>query len=525
MVENKICRFDKTGKNYIRRRGKVLGEKWECLKKELREIYDLEAAIAVLTWDQNTFMPPAGAEARGKQLSVLGEMVHRKKTAPELGELLEDLVKETASLPYNSDEASIVRVAKRQFCEAEKVSSGFISRFYEHIARTNQVWIEAREANDFAKVAPYLETTLDLSREYAAFFPESEHIADPLINRSDYGMKASDIQALFHRLRRQLVPFVDEIIQQPASDRSCLIQAFPVQKQLDFCKQVIAKMGFDFERGRLDLTTHPFMISFAAGDIRITTRVKEQDLSEVLFSTIHEAGHALYEMGINPVYEGTPLHDGTSSGVHESQSRLWENIVGRSREFWRFFYPQLQARFPSQLGNVSRDEFYRAINHVERSLIRTDADELTYNLHVIIRFDLEMALLEGKLQIKDLPDAWNERYKSDLGIVPPSDKDGVLQDIHWYFDFIGGVFQGYTLGNILSSQFYHAALKAHPEIPEQIAQGNFVPLHTWLKENIYRHGSKYTAAEIMERATGTPLTIEPYMEYLRKKYSDLYLSR
>ncbi len=500
-------------------------EKWEFLKEKLREIYDLEAAIAVLTWDQNTYMPPAGAKARGKQLSVLGGMVHQRKTAPEMEEILEDLEKEAASLPYDSDQASVIRVAKRQFREAKKVSSGFISRFYEHIAKTNQVWMEAREANDFAKVAPYLEKTLELSREYAAFFPESEHIADPLINRSDYGMKASDIQALFHRLRQQLVPFVDEITQQPASDRSCLLKAYPVQKQIDFCKEMIGQMGFDFRRGRLDLAMHPFMIGFSAGDIRITTRVKELDLSEVLFSTIHEAGHAIYEMGINPDYEGTPMHDGTSSGVHESQSRLWENIVGRSREFWSYFYPQLQSWFPSQLGNVSMDEFYRAINHVERSLIRTDSDELTYNLHVIIRFDLEMALLEGKLQIKDLPEAWNERYRSDLGMVPPSDREGVLQDIHWYFDFIGGVFQGYTLGNILSSQFYQAALRAHPEIPEQIMHGDFVPLHAWLGENIYKHGSKYTAAEIVERATGTPLSIEPYMDYLRNKYSDLYLPK
>ncbi|MGA8941909.1 MAG: carboxypeptidase M32 [Thermoactinomyces sp.] len=500
-------------------------EKWECLKKKLREIYDLEAVIQVLTWDQNTYMPPAGAEARGKQLSALGEMVHRKKTAPELGEILEELAQETASLPRDSDKASIVRVAKREFCEAQKVSSGFISRFYEHIAKTNQVWMEAREANDFSKVAPYLEKTLDLSREYASFFPNSAHIADPLIDRSDYGLKAADIQALFSRLRRQLIPLVDEITQQPPSDRSCLLKRYPVQKQLDFCKEVIARMGFDFRRGRLDLAMHPFMTGFAAGDIRITTRVKEQDISEALFSTIHEAGHAIYEMGINPDYEGTPLHNGTSSGIHESQSRLWENIIGRSREFWSFFYPQLQNRFPSQLGDVSLEEFYRAINHVKRSLIRTDADELTYNLHVIIRFDLEIALLEGKLQIKDLPEAWNERYRCDLGIVPQSDRDGVLQDIHWYFDFIGGVFQGYTLGNILSSQFYQAALKACPEIPEQIIQGNFAPLHTWLRENIYKHGSKFTAEEIVQRATGAPLAIEPYMEYLRKKYSDLYLSR
>jgi carboxypeptidase Taq len=250
--------------------------------------------------------------------------------------------------------------------------------------------------------------------------------------------------------------------------------------------------------------------------------VKEDDLGDALFSTMHEAGHALYEQGIHPDYEGTPLARGTSAGVHESQSRLWENLVGRSRGFWQCFYPQLQAVFPDQLGSVPLETFYRAINKVERSLIRTDADEVTYNLHVMIRFDLELALLEGSLAVRDLPEAWRERYRADLGIVPPDDRDGVLQDVHWYHGSIGGGFQGYTLGNILSAQFFDSAVRAHPEIPTQIAQGEFVTLHTWLKENLYQHGRKYTAPEIIERATGEPLTITPYIRYLKTKYGELY---
>jgi len=273
--------------------------------------------------------------------------------------------------------------------------------------------------------------------------------------------------------------------------------------------------------GRLN-THHPFTTKFSLGDVRITTRVKEDYLGECLFSTLHEAGHAMYEQGINRDFEGTPLGTGTSAGVHESQSRLWENLVGRSRGFWQFFYPQLQAVFPSQLGAVPLEMFYRAINKVERSLIRTDADEVTYNLHVMIRFDLELALLEGRLAIGDLPAAWRERYQADLGIVPPADRDGVLQDVHWYDGIIGGAFQGYTLGNIMNAQFYEAALRAHPEIPAEIARGEFATLHNWLKTNIYQHGSKYTASELVESVTGQPLSIEPYIRYLRAKYGELY---
>jgi carboxypeptidase Taq len=264
------------------------------------------------------------------------------------------------------------------------------------------------------------------------------------------------------------------------------------------------------------------MTKFSLGDVRITTRVKENNLGEALFSTLHESGHAMYEQGINLDYEGTPLADGASAGVHESQSRLWENIVGRSRGFWSHTYPRLQATFPDQLGDVPLDAFYRAINKVQRSLIRTDADEVTYNLHVMIRFDLELALLEGNLSVKDLPETWDARYDSDLGTRAPDHRDGVLQDVHWYGGLVGGAFQGYTLGNIMGALFYDQALAAHPEIPAGIEQGQFGTLHGWLKENIYQHGSKFTANELIERVSGGPLTIEPYIRYLRTKFGELY---
>ena len=285
---------------------------------------------------------------------------------------------------------------------------------------------------------------------------------------------------------------------------------------------MIRAYGYDFHRGRQDKTHHPFATKFGWGDVRITTRFKENDLGEGLFSTLHESGHAMYEQGINPDYEGGSLDGGVSAGVHESQSRLWENLVGRSLPFWEHYYPQLQATFPAQLGRVSLEKFYRAINKVQRSLIRTDADEVTYNLHVMIRFDLEMQLLEGSLAVKDLPEAWHARYESDLGLRAPGDENGVLQDVHWYSGLIGGVFQGYTLGNIMSGLFFSQALQAHPNITEEMRQGQFGTLHGWLKENIYRHGSKYTADELIQRVTGGPLTIAPYMHYLRTKFGALY---
>jgi carboxypeptidase Taq len=285
---------------------------------------------------------------------------------------------------------------------------------------------------------------------------------------------------------------------------------------------VAARFGYDFNRGRQDISPHPFATSFSIGDVRITTRVKEDDLTEALFGTLHEAGHGMYEQGINPDFEGLHLADGTSSGVHESQSRLWENIVGRSLGFWSYFYPELQRVFPDQLSGVSLDTFYRAINKVERSLIRTEADEVTYNLHVMLRFDFELDLLEGRLAVADLPAAWRARYEQDLGIHSGDDKDGVLQDVHWYGGRIGGVFQGYTLGNVLSAQFYDAALEANPEIPEAITRGSFDALHRWMQENIYHHGRKFTSVELVQRTTGGPISVQPYLRYLRTKFGSLY---
>lgn len=492
------------------------------LKVRLAEINDIKAAIALLSWDQMTFMPPGGAEARGRQLSTLERISHEKFTSPGIGTLLDELQPVLQELPPDSSEAALINVTRRDYEKAVKIPTSFAAEFSEHTSRTYEAWFRARAENKFSTVEPFLEKTLDLSRQMGNYFPGYEHIADPLIDQLDEGMTVAIIRPLFQKLRNELIPLVDAITSQPPTDDSCLRGHFPESDQLSFGLEAAKSLGYDFNRGRQNKSPHPFCTSFSINDVRITTRIKENFLGEALFSTIHETGHALYEQGINPDFEATPLANGAAMAVHESQSRLWENLVGRSLNFWEGFYPKLQATFPEQLKAVPLEAFYRAINKVERSLIRTDADEVTYNLHVMLRFDLETEMLEGKLAIKDLPEAWNERYRNDLGVLPPGDGLGVLQDMHWYSGAIGGYFQSYTLGNILSAQFYNAAIKAAPSIPSEIKSGNFGSLHQWLKKHIYQYGRQYPAKEIIERATGQPMDIQPYIKYLKTKYGELY---
>jgi len=499
-------------------------EKLNELKTRLLEVDDLQMAAALLYWDQATYMPPGGAEARGRQMATLSQLAQEKFTAPAVGRLLEDLQPYEASLPDDNDEASLIRVTRRDYERATKLPPEFVAEAANHGARSYQAWTVARPANDFASVQPLLEKTLELSRRAAEYYGWSSdgHVADALIEEADYGMTVATLRPLFAALREQLVPLVAAIQQQPAPDDSFLYRHYPEQQQWDFGVEVVKRFGYDFQRGRQDKTHHPFMIKFGPGDVRITTRFREDDLGDGLLSTMHESGHAMYEQGIDPAFGGTPLGGGTSAGVHESQSRLWENLVGRSRPFWSYYYPQLQAVFPQHLGDVPLDAFYRAINKVQPSLIRVDADEVTYNLHVIIRFELELALLEGTLAVKDLPEAWRASYRDTLGVDVPDDRDGVLQDMHWYYSQIGGGFQGYTLGNVMGAAFWQAANTAHPEIGHQIGQGQFDTLLGWLRENIHRHGRKFTAAELVQRITGAPLSIDPYIGYLKDKYGELY---
>jgi carboxypeptidase Taq len=492
------------------------------LRRRLLEIGDLGSAGAVLNWDQATYMPKGGAAARARQGATLSRLAHEKFTDPEVGRLLDGLAAFAERLPQTSDDACLIRVVRRDYDRATRVPADFVARWSELGSTSYDAWTRARPANDFATMRSFLEKALAFSRQYAEYLGPSDHIADPLIDELDEGMTVAGVRTLFGELRAELVPIVRAIAEQPVADVSCLDGHFPEGKQLEFGLMIIRRFGYDFERGRLDKTHHPFCTKFSAGDVRITTRVKENDLSEALFSTLHEAGHALYEQGVSAALEGTRLGWGASMGLHESQSRLWENMVGRSRGFWERFYPQLSDAFPEPFKGVPLETFYRAVNKVERSLIRTDADEVTYNLHVMLRFDLELDLLEGRLKVKDLPEAWRARFEADLGLTPPDDRDGCLQDVHWYGGTVGGAFQSYTIGNILSAQFYAAALKANPAIPREMTEGEFGSLHGWLKQRLYRHGRKFKPDEIVKRATGKPMNIKPYIAYLRAKYGELY---
>lgn len=489
------------------------------LSRELRTIQDLQSAAAVLEWDQSTYMPPAAAPARGRQIALLGRLAHERRVGPRMSALLEEL---SHLADENTVEGALYRRARWQWERARRVPAELVAECRAHAAETYVAWTKAKADDDFQAIRPYLEKNVELSRRWSACFPEAEHPLDPFIDAMDPGMTTASVRRLFAELREALVPIAAAILEAPAPSRRCLEQRFEKDAQLAFGEQVIRRLGYDFTRGRQDLTAHPFMVRFSADDIRITTRVDERDLEPGLLGTIHEAGHAMYEQQIDRAFDGTPLGEGASAGVHESQSRLWENLVARSRAFWVGFFPELCATFPKQLRDVSLDEFYGAINRVERSLIRVEADEVTYNLHVMVRFELEAQLLDGSLPVAELPDAWNARMAQDLGVRPRSDAEGCLQDVHWYCTTVGGTFQGYALGNLMAAQFFEAARRALPTLDADIARGDFAPLRGWLAEHVHRHGARYLPAELVERATGSPLSPRPFIRYLERKYGELY---
>ena len=491
------------------------------LSARLAEIADLNSAAAVLGWDQATYMPKGGAVARGRQIATLSRLAHEKFTEAELGRLLDTLANALAGRDACDDQASLVRVCRRDYERAIKIPSVLVERISTHGNETYTAWTEARPANDFERLAPMIERGIDLSRELALALGGGRHVMDPLIDGSEPGMTVAEVQRLFGALRPALKDLIAMVKSSDPAEEACLNHNFIASKQLAFALKMAERFGFDLTRGRQDESPHPFCTTFAIGDVRITTRVKTHDLGEALYSTLHEAGHAMYEQGVAVEFDRTPLAGGVSAGVHESQSRLWENIVGRSEPFLSYAYPLLQKQFPEQLKRVPLKTFYRALNRVTPSLIRTDADELTYNLHIMLRFDLECQLIEGRLEARDLPEAWAARYASDLGVAPNNNSDGCLQDVHWFGGTIGGAFQSYTIGNILSAQFYAAAVARHPTIPTEVGAGKFSTLHGWLRENIYRHGRKYEPADLVQRATGGPMSTAPYLDYLTAKYRAL----
>lgn len=493
-------------------------ETWVALRAHWQELSDLGGIGALLGWDQSTYLPRGGSAGRARQRALLSGLRHARATDVGYGRLLDA----AGALDLGPTEARMLAVARRDFERATRLPGEFVRASAQHAGESYAAWVEARPANDWARMVPLLERTLDLSVQRAAYFPEFSDPMDFFVDASDEGMTATQVDAVFAELRAALVPLVDAVAAAPAPRMDFLAREYPIATQLRLGEEVGALYGYDFARGRQDLTAHPFMTRLGARDVRITTRAQLADPTDALYSTLHEVGHALYEQGVAEDLLDTPLGGGVSAGVHESQSRLWENLVGRSRAFWAGQFGRFRDAFPEQLSDVTEEEMFRAVNVVRRSLIRTDADELTYNLHVITRYELERQLLGGSLAISDLADAWHAAYEANLGLRAPSHVDGVLQDVHWFSGGIGGVFQGYTLGNVLSAQFYAAAQAANPDLDGDIARGEFGRLHDWLREHVYAPGRTFTPNELVQRATGQGMTAAPYLTYLRGKYAGLY---
>jgi carboxypeptidase Taq len=493
----------------------------ERLRLRQMDYCNLDRVISVLEWDEQVLMPPAGANARGRQLATVGKLSHEIQTAADLGELIEQAAAETSGLPDTSDEASLVRVARRDYEHASRLPSSLVADLARHRVAAFEAWSLARQANDFALFSPHLANTIDLSRRMAEHLGYQEHPYDALLDIHEPDMKASDIRDIFADLKRDLVPLIRRIASSEETvDDSLLRLTYDIERQKAFGEMLATEIGFDFSRGRQDVAVHPFQTTFSRDDVRITTRYNSNDLIDALFSTLHEAGHGLYELGSAPELEQTILAGGSSSGVHESQSRLWENVVGRSLPFWSRFYPSLKNAFPDALQGVDVERFYRAINKVQPSLIRVDADEVTYNLHVLLRFEMEMDFLEGSYPLTDAPEVWNEKMEAYLGIRPTNDTLGILQDIHWTGTL--GSFPSYTIGNILALQLYDHAQLDLPDLASQIARGQFDSLRSWLTDRVYRHGRKFSPKELIFRVTGEPLQTRSYMSYLHEKFGAMY---
>jgi len=491
-----------------------------ALRDHLAPIEDLKAAAAVLAWDQETFMPDGGAEARAQQLSTLQSMAHERFVADETGELLDRAAEATADADPLDDDASLVRVARRDYERAREVPSSLVAELSRATSAAKQAWKTARTEDDFSIFAPHLETLVDLSVEKAEAIGYEDEPYDALLEEFEPGLTTAEVAATFQTLREDLVPLVDDIAASPQLDNDLLRRPYPQPRQKEFGERVLAEIGYDFDRGRQDVSAHPFTTSFAPDDVRITTRYDEAFFPSAFFSMIHEGGHALYEQGIDPALARTPLADGASLGVHESQSRFWENHVGRSRPFWRHYFPQLQEAFPDALGNADLDAFYRAINRVEPSLIRVEADEVTYNLHVMLRFELERGLIDGSVNVNDLPERWNDAMDDYLGVIPDSDANGVLQDVHWSMASFG-YFPTYTLGTLMAAQLTEA-LREDVPLDARLAEGTFAPILDWLRTHVHQHGRKLTAPQLLERVTGQDLSADAWLQYAENKFGALY---
>lgn len=492
------------------------------LKDRIREIQRLSQASAVLSWDQQCNMPPLGAQSRAEQLATLSKIIHEKFTSDEVGALIDDLSAETSNASMDDDEKAMARILKRNYDRLTKVPTALVAEEAEVTTLAHEVWVKARKENDFKSFLPSLEKIIDIKRQIAEYIGFDEHIYDALLDAYEPGMKTKEVEIIFNELRPKLVNFVKQIQDSGTEvDDSILKRKYDIEKQKEIANDVVKRIGYDFSRGRQDIAAHPFCTTLGSGDVRITTRFDDHFLPSSLFASMHEAGHAMYEQGIPEKYDGTALFDACSLAFHESQSRMWENNVGRSREFIEYYLPVLQEAFPESLGDVSVDEFYRAANKVSPSLIRVEADEVTYGLHIMLRFELEKNMLEGKINFAELPEIWNEKMREYLGITPPNDSSGVLQDVHWSAGIVG-YFPTYALGNLIGAQLWEKIQREIPDLKEQIRSGQFDQLLSWLRANVHQYANKYLPGELIVKITGNPIQTEPFMQYLHDKYAPIY---
>jgi carboxypeptidase Taq len=487
--------------------------KLDQLKRLLGENDDLRKAATLLFWDQRVMMPPGGSEARADALATVSRLTHERFVDPEMGNLLEDLKGLEETLDYDSDDACLIRVTRRDFEKAVRVPPELTGEIRRASALAVADWGAAKANADYDAMRPHLEKHLELKHRYVECFDTPEETYDVLLDDFEPGMKTAEVRAIFDTLKEELLPLVKEIGEAGDVDDSFLTGEFDPDVQRAFSLEIVRRFGFTDEEWRLDTTAHPFMTTPGHGDVRLTTNFRPNDLTS-LFASMHEFGHGVYEWGVAPELSRTPLGSGVSLGVHESQSRTWENLIGRSRPFWRFFYPRLQEHFP-QFGSVDEEAFYRAVNKVHPSLIRIDADEVTYNMHIILRFELEQELIEGRVDLADLPEAWNARMDDYLGIEVPSAREGILQDMHWPSGSMG-YFPTYALGNVISVQIWDR-LREDVDVDEQMERGEFDEIREWLRSRLYVLGRKFEPQETIERVTGSRIDPAPYVRYLREK--------
>jgi carboxypeptidase Taq len=489
------------------------------LRGRLAEIADLGKTAALLGWDQHVMMPPGGAELRAEQLGTIGRIAHTKFTSTEVGKLLDDLREWGEQQEYDSLEASLVRVTARDWEKLRQVPADLSAEMSRSAALANAVWVEARKNDDFASFLPVLRTNLDLRKRYIDCFEVGDEPYDIVLDDYERGMKTQEVRRIFDYLKEHQAPLVKEVA--ASGGGAAPVHDFALEPQKVFELEVVRAFGFTDEAWRLDPTVHPFASGTGITDIRITTRYFSEHLGG-LFGTMHEFGHGLYEHQVDPALERTPLARGVSLGMHESQSRMWENLVGRSLPFWRHFFPRLQELHPDELGAYDAEQWYREVNATCPSLIRVEADEATYNLHIILRFELEQAMLADDFRLEQLPEEWNRRMWEYLGIEVPNDTEGVLQDVHWSGGSIG-YFPTYALGNLISAQIWEKVTTDLPDLYDGFEQGEFGPLRDWLRQNLHRHGRKFTPGETLERVVGTSeIDPEPYVRYLREKLASIY---